>query len=143
VSFDEDDLSFDVGTTSSVATTAASTATVSKEVVKTTTTAKPSVAKTTSSKLPEVYYAIQFAATKGDIASDVKQKVNSALPNDAIHYYMKNGARYYVVGYFTSLKEAGVAKGAMRTSGFGDAFTVALNKDGERITFDEAKKLLK
>lgn len=144
VSFDEDDLSFDVGSTSSVTTTAAaSTATISKEVVKTTTAAKLTVVKTTSSKLPEVYYAIQFAATKGDIASDVKQKVNSALPNDAIHYYMKNGARYYVVGYFTSLKEAGVAKGAMRTGGFGDAFTVALNKDGERITFDEAKKLLK
>ncbi|QZT37083.1 hypothetical protein K5X82_17890 [Halosquirtibacter xylanolyticus] len=132
VSFDED-MTFEVANNTPT-TTPVETQNTNKIVE------KPSVKKD-KTESPKAYYAIQIVASKGDVSDDVKNKVSTAV-SAPLHYYSKGTTRYYIVGYFNNLKEAATTKSSLRSGGFSDAFTVALNEKGERISFADAKKLL-
>ncbi|QZE14797.1 hypothetical protein K4L44_02750 [Halosquirtibacter laminarini] len=140
VTFDED-MTFDVGTTATTSKAASKALTTTVSENKQAETPK-SITTVTDSKSPDAYYAIQIKALKGDLPATIKNQVEDVTKNVPIHFYSKGDTRYYVVGYFTSLKDAAIAKKALRAGGFSDAFTVALDKKGNRISFDAAKKII-
>ncbi|MDC1107099.1 hypothetical protein OAT16_10355 [Prolixibacteraceae bacterium] len=130
VNFDED-MTFEVATKNTPISTVKNSS--SNKTVK--------ESNKTNHKLAKAYYAIQIIASKGDVSNDVKNKVTTAV-SAPLHYYTKGTTRYYIVGHFDNLKEAATAKSSLRSGGFSDAFTVALNDKGERISFVDAKKLI-
>jgi N-acetylmuramoyl-L-alanine amidase len=72
-----------------------------------------------------------------------------SLPDDSpkfkgvadIWHYEQGGVHKYTAGEYKSMAEAAERQTALRAAGFSEAFVVAFDKDGKRITIEEAKKL--
>lgn len=71
------------------------------------------------------------------------------LPNDSPRFkgvkdtwnYKQDGNFKYTAGEYATMAEAGKRQNELKTIGFTEAFVVAFDKDGKRITLEEAKKL--
>ena len=91
----------------------------------------------TKNQEPEVFYSVQITTS-----IDKKELVPENFHGlEGVEYYVDGGLYKYIVGRATDLKSADALKQKMRTSGFQDAFVVAL-ADGKRISLSEAQKLL-
>lgn len=72
-----------------------------------------------------------------------------ALPDDSpkfkgvkdIWHYEQGGMHKYTAGDYSSAAEAAQRQSELRGAGFTEAFVVAFDKDGKRLTIEEAKKL--
>lgn len=104
-----------------------SNVTVSKDSVKTTATA---------SKGP-VTYRVQILSSEKELASDSPRFKGV---KDTWHY-SQSGTHKYTAGEYKTMAEAVQRQSDLRTIGFTEAFVVAFDKDGKRITIEEAKKL--
>jgi len=58
-----------------------------------------------------------------------------------IWHYQQGGIHKYTAGEYASMAEAAQRQNELRAAGFTEAFVVAFDKDGKRITIEEAKKL--
>lgn len=58
-----------------------------------------------------------------------------------IWHYEHNGAVKYTAGEYTTMADASKRQADLRSAGFNEAFVVAFDPDGKRITIEEAKKL--
>jgi N-acetylmuramoyl-L-alanine amidase len=58
-----------------------------------------------------------------------------------VWHYQQGGMWKYTAGEYLTLGEAIQRQAELRTAGFTEAFVVAFNQEGKRITVDEAKKL--
>lgn len=58
-----------------------------------------------------------------------------------IWHYEQGGLHKYTAGEYSSAAEAAQRQGELRTAGFSEAFVVAFDPGGKRITIEEAKKL--
>jgi N-acetylmuramoyl-L-alanine amidase len=56
-------------------------------------------------------------------------------------HYMQNGMLKYTAGSYTSQADAIKRQGELKKQGFDQAFVVAFDNNGKRITLDEAKKI--
>jgi N-acetylmuramoyl-L-alanine amidase len=118
---------------------------------------KPVVKKDTAKKdTPIVAVVTKDSANSTPVMKNEKvvyrvQIISSekALPNDSpkfkglkdIWQYEHNGIIKYTAGEYATMAEAVKRQAELRTAGFNEAFVVAFDKDGKRITIEEAKKL--
>jgi len=58
-----------------------------------------------------------------------------------IWHYEQGGVFKYTAGEYKTMGEAAQRQSTLRSAGFTEAFVVAFDKDGKRITIEEAKKL--
>lgn len=90
-----------------------------------------------TAKSDRIVYRVQI------VSSDKK------LPNDSpkfkgltdIWQYEQGGVFKYTAGEYTTAADATKRQTELRSAGFNEAFVVAFDKDGKRITIEEAKKL--
>lgn len=116
-------------------------AVVKKDTVKDATVAKDpkDTAKSTPLvvKSETVLYRVQIVSSE------------KLLPDDSpkfkgisdIWHYEQGGVFKYTAGEYKTMAEAAQRQSELRTAGFAEAFVVAFDKDGKRITIEEAKKL--
>lgn len=111
-----------------------------KDSVKTVVVKDPKKDSTTSTpviKNDKVVYRVQIISSE------------KVLPNDSpkfkgvkdIWHYEQNGIHKYTAGEYESNAEAAARQTELRGAGFNEAFVVAFDKDGKRISVEEAKKL--
>jgi N-acetylmuramoyl-L-alanine amidase len=84
----------------------------------------------------EVYFSVQFATRSSQV-----KKMQEFDPIPEVWFYRQNELYKYVSGKYKSFNEAMKAMNKMREGKYKDAFVVAF-KNGQRITNEEAKKLL-
>lgn len=109
--------------------------TAKKEIVKS--VANDSVKSVLPANTKAVVYRVQIISTE------------KSLPNDSpkfkgvkdIWHYEQGGMFKYTAGEYSSMAEASQRQSELRKDGFTEAFVVAFDKDGKRITIEEAKKL--
>lgn len=94
-------------------------------------TVKPPVSPAT------VVYRVQIIASEKPLPENSPQFKGLG---DTWHY-VQGGVHKYTAGAYGSKEEAIKRQKELRTKGFSEAFVVVFNKDGQRITLDEAKKL--
>ncbi len=94
-------------------------------------TVKPPVSPAT------VVYRVQI------IASDKPLPDNSPRFKGLsdVWHYTQGGMHKYTAGSYSSKEEAVKRQKELRTKGFSEAFVVVFDKNGQRITLEEAKKL--
>ncbi len=97
-------------------------------------TAKPVPAVITAAT---VIYRVQIISSEKSLADD-SPKFKGVSD---IWHYEQGGVFKYTAGEYKSMAEASQRQTALRTAGFSEAFIVAFDKDGKRITIEEAKKL--
>lgn len=88
-------------------------------------------------KNTKVVYRVQIIASDKALP-DGSPKFKGV--NDVWHYE-QGGMFKYTAGEYQSVAEAVQRQGELRTAGFTEAFVVAFDSDGKRITIEEAKKL--
>ena len=87
----------------------------------------------------EIKFIVQIGVWEGDINEETLQKIASIGGVNSVH---DKGILYkYIAGRYNSLPEAEFRKSEVAKNGFTDAFIYA-EKDGQRITVKEAKRLL-
>lgn len=85
----------------------------------------------------KVLYRVQIISSEKTLAAD-SPKFKGVKD---IWHYEQNGIIKYTAGEYTSAAEATKRQTELRSAGFTEAFVVAFDKDGKRITVEEAKKL--
>jgi len=89
-------------------------------------------------KMPNVVFRVQFASYKKEKARDARKFKNI----DKIRVYEHDGYYKYTSGNEKSIADARKIKSVLKNKGFKDVFIVAF-ADEERITIEQAKKILK
>ncbi len=84
-----------------------------------------------------VVYRVQILSSEKVLAADSPRFKGV---KDTWHYE-QSGMHKYTAGEYYSMAEAAQRQSELRTIGFTEAFVVAFDKNGKRITVDEAKKL--
>lgn len=85
----------------------------------------------------EVIYRVQIVTSESELAKDSPRFKGVA----DTWMYKQDGKFKYTAGSYGTMAEAAQRQKQLRDSGFAEAFVVAFDKDGKRITIEEAKKL--
>ena len=85
----------------------------------------------------KVTYRVQIISSEKALAND-SPKFKGVKD---IWHYEQSGIFKYTAGEYYSQAEAAQRQSDLRAAGFNEAFVVAFDKDGKRITIEEAKKL--
>lgn len=98
---------------------------------------KDSVKSAPIVKTGKVVYRVQI------ISSEKSLPDNSAKFKGVtdIWHYEQGGVYKYTAGEYSTMAEAVQRQSQLRTAGFTEAFVVAFDQDGKRITIEEAKKM--
>lgn len=106
-----------------------------KETVKPAEGKKPVPAETT--KTSNLLFRVQFYTSPRKL--QLNDKRFKGLKD--IYEYQHNGMFKYTSGSFTTISKAEAHRKLVKTKGFSDAFTIAMQK-GKRISISEARKIL-
>lgn len=110
---------------------------VKKDTPATVIVKKDSSASTPLMKKGTVVYRVQIISSEKALP-DASPKFKGVTD---IWHYEQSGIIKYTAGEYTSMAEASKRQTELRGAGFNEAFVVAFDKDGKRISIEDAKKL--
>jgi N-acetylmuramoyl-L-alanine amidase len=84
-----------------------------------------------------VVYRVQILSSDKPLAQNSPQFKGL----DDVWHYVQGGVHKYTSGVYSTKEDAIKRQKELRAKGFSEAFVVVFNKDGQRITLEEAKKL--
>lgn len=84
-----------------------------------------------------VVYRVQIISSEKSLPGDSPKFKGIA----DVWHYEQGGVFKYTAGSYKTMAEAAQRQSELRAAGFNEAFVVAFNSDGKRITIEEAKKL--
>lgn len=114
------------------------TAKVVKDVVKDATVpSKDSTKTSVAASAGSVTYRVQIISSEKELAPDSPRFKGVK----DIWSYQQGGTFKYTAGEYKSMADAAKRQSDLKTIGFTEAFVVAFDKDGKRITIEEAKKM--
>lgn len=93
--------------------------------------------KSTVPKSDKVVYRVQIISSEKPLPDD-SPKFKGIKD---IWHYEQGGMHKYTAGHYPTMVEASQRQADLRKDGFTEAFVVAFDGDGKRLTIEEAKKL--